>query len=148
VPIQIEMISSRIRESLLSELMMATLSAFLGSLAVLLAALGLYGLMAYSVALRTNEIGIRIALGASPRSVRWMVQKDTLILAAAGAVLGIVGSLILGRFTANLLHGVRPVDPASFVAATMLSLALAMYAGYLPARRASRVDPLTALREE
>jgi predicted permease len=114
--------------------------------ALLLASLGIYGVVSYSVNQRTQEIGIRMALGASAASVRWGVITQTLGLAFTGVVIGVAGSFVLARLMASLLYGVTPGDPATF-AAMIGSLALiAVVAGYLPARRASRIEPMSVLR--
>jgi ABC-type antimicrobial peptide transport system permease subunit len=121
-------------------------------LATLLAMVGLYGVMAYSVTRRTREIGIRIALGAATARIRGMVMREMLLVPGVGIVVGVPASLGLARFVASLLFGVKPFD-ATVVAGAVLALsAAALLAGWLPARlparRATRVDPLLALRDE
>ena len=116
--------------------------------AVLLAALGLYGLISYAVARRTNEIGIRMALGAKRSQVLWMVLKETLLLVAAGAVVGVPLALGATRFVRSQLFGVEPYDPVTLVLAVLLLTTVTAVAGFLPALRASRVDPMVALRHE
>jgi ABC-type antimicrobial peptide transport system permease subunit len=148
IPVRIEAMTERIRESLVTEWALAAISDFLGGLALLLASAGLYGLISYAVSRRTNEIGIRMALGARQRAVLWMVLAQSLALAGAGLAIGLGASLALGRYAKNLLHGLAPTDPLAMVLASALMLAVGTLAGYLPARRASRVDPLIALREE
>jgi ABC-type antimicrobial peptide transport system permease subunit len=108
----------------------------------------LYGVLSYAVARRTNEIGIRMALGARRGDVIWLVLREALALVGAGVVIGLLASLAATRTVSTLLFGLRPNDPLTIVAATLLLLAVAALAGYLPARRASRVDPMAALREE
>lgn len=115
--------------------------------ALLLASLGIYALVSYSVSQRTREIGIRIALGASARRVRSSVMSQTLRLAASGLVLGVAAALLLARLLQGVLFGVGAADPASYASALVILGAVALVAGYLPARRASRVDPSVALRE-
>jgi len=115
---------------------------------VLLAALGLYGVMSYLVTQRTAEIGIRMALGATHGGVRWMVMRRGLALTALGLCLGLVGALIAARFIAAFLFGVSATDPAIFGAVVALFTAVGMAATWLPARRATRVDPVIALRSE
>jgi putative ABC transport system permease protein len=116
--------------------------------AVLLSAIGLYGVLACSVAGRTREIGIRMALGAASGSVIRMVLRRTLRLAAAGVALGTVGAFALTRVLGAFLFEVRPTDPVAFTSVAVLLLAVALLAGLLPARRAATVDPLVALRHD
>jgi ABC-type antimicrobial peptide transport system permease subunit len=116
--------------------------------ALLLAGLGIYGVISYMVSERTHEIGIRIALGAESNSILQMVLRQGLRLAIAGAAVGLLGSLIVSHSMAGLLYGVRPTDPLNFAGVTVLLLAVAVLACYVPARRAVRVDPLIALRHE
>jgi putative ABC transport system permease protein len=117
-------------------------------LAVMLALLGTYGVLAYSVALRTHEIGLRMALGARTPDVLWMVIRRTLMLGAAGIVIGIAGALFATRILASLLFEITPTDPATFGAVALTILIAALAAGLIPARRATLVDPLVALRHE
>jgi ABC-type antimicrobial peptide transport system permease subunit len=123
------------------------LTIFAG-VALFLAAIGIYGLMAYSVQQRTQEIGIRMALGASPEHVRKMVVMQGMRLAAIGVVIGVAAALGLTRFMAGLIYGVKTWDPAVFVIVAALLSAVAWFATYIPARRASRVDPMVSLRYE
>ncbi len=117
-----------------------------GGLALLLASAGVYGLMAYGVSRRANEIGIRIALGARPRAVVWMVQRESLALTDWGVAAGLVASLGLGRLVSGMLYGLTVTHPAALAASCGLMLAVVALAGYVPARRAARVDPVVALR--
>ena len=116
--------------------------------ALLLAALGIYGTISYLVNERTHEIGIRLALGATRGTILQMILRQGLELAIAGAVLGLVGALIVSHLMAGLLYGVRPTDPLTFVGVTLVLTAVAFAASYIPAMRAMRVDPLVALRDE
>jgi putative ABC transport system permease protein len=117
-------------------------------LALLLAAIGIYGVLACSVAERTHEIGIRMAVGASRSDIVWMVIRRTLVLTATGAVAGIAGALTLTRVLIKLLFEVTPTDPGTFFAVTGILAAVAVVASLMPARRAARVYPLEALRHE
>jgi ABC-type antimicrobial peptide transport system permease subunit len=126
---------------------MYVIGAF-GALALVLASIGMYGVISYSTLQRTQEIGIRLALGAQRRSVMAMVLAHGGRLAALGIAMGLVCALALGRTLASFLYGVQPADPVTFVAVALLLSAVALLACYLPARRAMRVDPTVALRYE
>jgi len=133
---------------LVREKLLAKLSSFFGALAVLLAAVGLYGLMAYAVLRRTQEIGIRVALGATRSDLVWMVLRETLTLVSVGVALGVPAALSLAPIVSSMLFGITPSDPVMISVAVLVMSVVATLAGYLPARRASLVDPLSALRRE
>ena len=133
-------LNERIDQSLVQERLVATLSLFFG--------LGLYGVMSYEVARRTNEIGIRMALGANASRVVRLVLLETLGWVALGVTLGLGAALATTRWLESLLFGLKPHDPLTIGLAALVLLAVATVAGYLPARRAARVDPLVALRHE
>jgi len=132
----------------LRERIFAILSVFFGGLALLLAGIGLYGLMAYNVTRRTQEIGVRIALGAARREVLSMVLRETLGLTSIGIALGLVFALATSQLIANMLYGVPAQDPVTLVAVSVVLTAVAAVAGWIPARRAMLVDPMVALRYE
>jgi len=140
--------AEQIERSLFQERLIARLSSFFGGLSLLLACIGLYGLLSYEVARRTREIGVRMALGARPSDVLRFIVGQGIALSAAGAVLGILGALGVTRYLASLLYGVRPFDPLTFLSVALLLGFVALAACYIPARRASRVDPMVALRYE
>jgi putative ABC transport system permease protein len=128
--------------------MYAVLVAIFSAVAVALAAVGLYGVMAYTVTQRTREIGIRMALGAQRVEVMGLVLRQSTLLAAVGILSGLAGAAAVTRFLESLLFGLTPLDPTTFVAVSLMFAAVAMLASYLPARRATQVDPLVALRYE
>lgn len=134
--------------SLFLQRMAATLLSIFGLLALALAALGLYGVMAYAVSQRTRELGIRISVGASRGDVLKLILRQGVTLAAIGITGGLVTALAVTRFAANLLYGISPADPLTFTLIAVVLFAVALLAGYLPARRATRIDPMIALRSE
>jgi putative ABC transport system permease protein len=144
----IESMDEVVAHSLASEKFNVTLLTIFAGIALLLAAIGIYGVMAYSVQQRTSEIGIRMALGATPQEVRRMVVLQGMVLAVIGVVLGVAGGLALTRVMRSLLFGVKPWDPLVFAVTAILLSAVALFACYVPAARASRVDPMVALRYE
>ena len=140
--------AEQINDSVSRERLVALLSSFFGLFALLLASLGLYGVMAYAVTRRTREIGIRMALGAQTTSVLWLTLRETLLLALIGIAIGLPAALISSRLTEGLLFELTPTDPLTITVATLVMIFIAALAGYLPARRAARVDPLAALRHD
>ena len=134
--------------NILQERLVATLSGFFGVLALLLAALGLYGVMSYSVTRRRNEIGIRMALGAEPGTVIALVLKNVAMITGAGLVAGAFVAAQTGRFINALLYNLAANDQTMIVVTAITLTVAAVLAGYLPARRAAQIDPMTALRED
>jgi len=126
----------------------AALVGVFAAVAVLIAAIGIYGVLAYSVNQRTREIGLRIALGARADGVVRLIVKEGMAVSIAGIVAGVVTAMILGRAVSSLVYGIRPDDPLTFAAVGVLLAVVALAACSLPARRAARVDPMVALREE
>jgi predicted permease len=146
--IEIETMSGLVDRSLGTDRLIAMLSSCFGALALLLASIGLYGVMSYAVARRTNEIGIRMALGARRSNVLGLVLGQASKLTLLGVAIGIVGALGLTRFMSSLLYGVKPTDPLTFLIVSVLLSAVALLASFIPARRASNVDPMLSLRHE
>jgi ABC-type antimicrobial peptide transport system permease subunit len=140
-------LSEQVTGTLTQERLVARLSVFFGGLALLLAALGLYGVTAYAVSRRRTEIGIRMALGAAPSGVTRLVLWRVAWLVAIGVAAGAAISLWASKFIATLLYGLEPRDPVTFVGAALLLALIGLVAGWLPARRASRIDPTVVLRE-
>jgi predicted permease len=147
-PIEIHTTNQLVSESLTRDRMLSRLSSVFGALAALLACIGIYGTMAYAVAGRTREIGIRMALGAQQGNVVWMVLRESLLLVAIGVAIGLPAVFGVGKFIGSLLYGLTPADPTALILATILMFVVAGFAGYIPARRAMRVDPMVALRYE
>jgi len=141
-------VESQLDETLLTDRLVAMLSASFGLLATLLASVGLYGVMAFVVARRWKELGIRIALGAEPVRVQWIVMREVLLLLGIGLAVGLPSALWLGKYLSSQLYGIQPRDPA--IAAGMIGLlaTVSILAGLIPARRAGRIDPIRALRHE
>jgi predicted permease len=145
---EMKTLENQLDETLTTERLIATLSAAFGALATLLAAVGLYGVMAFVVARRTKEIGLRMALGAQQGTVIWLVLKEVLILLVGGLAIGVPAAYLLSRYVSTQLFGVQPADvPTALLAVAVLG-AVALAAGFIPARRASVIDPITALRYE
>jgi predicted permease len=148
VPAEIGTLKNWIEQFLVQQRAVALLAIAFGIVAFILAAVGLYGVMAYTVARRTGEMGVRMALGAQSAQIQWLIMRETLMLACAGVALGVSSSILMGRFVSSLLFGLTPHDPVVIGSAVALLISEALVAGYLPARRASRVDPMVALRYE
>jgi predicted permease len=149
---EVHTLAEELDTALIRERLIAMLSSFFSVLALLLACVGLYGLLTFAVVQRTSEMGIRMALGASRRDVVCMVMREALALAAIGVAIGVPSALAAARLAssqiAGLLFGLKATDPLTMAAAAVLLAAVAAIAGYIPARRASRVDPMVALRNE
>jgi ABC-type antimicrobial peptide transport system permease subunit len=128
--------------------MAANVLGSFGVLALVLAAIGIYGVMSYVVAGRTREIGLRMALGGQLRQVRHLILRQGMMLAGSGLILGLAVVFVLARFLTSMLYGVSPSDPVTFVGISFLLAMVALLACYLPARRAARIDPMIAIREE
>src|SRR5262249_31359904 len=141
---QTEEIEARLKQ----EKLFATSYALFGAVALLLASIGLFGLMSYNVGRRTNEIGIRMALGAQGRDVLGLVMKESMMLGGIGIIIGLMVAFSVRGLVQSLLFGLAPTDPLTIGAAVLLLVSVSALAGYLPARRASRVDPLVALHYE
>jgi ABC-type antimicrobial peptide transport system permease subunit len=140
--------TEQIDATVMQERLFATLTSAFGILALILAAIGIYGIMAYTVARRTSEIGVRMALGARPRQVRLMVLRESGWMAIIGIAVGIGASIGLARLVRAMLYGLSPSDPTTLIGTTCLLFFIALAAAYGPARRASRIDPMQALRHE
>ena len=147
-PVTIETLDQSLADSLATDRMITELSGAFGTLAIILVCIGLYGIMAYAVSGRTNEIGIRIALGAQRGSVLWLILRESLLLVLIGVAIGVPVVFAAGKWISSLLFGVKPADPVSFGLAAALMFAIGILACYLPARRATKVDPMVALRYE
>jgi predicted lysophospholipase L1 biosynthesis ABC-type transport system permease subunit len=149
---EVRTLADEVGAALVQERLMATLSGAFGALALLLAAVGLYGLLAFAVVQRTGEMGIRMALGATRANVLWMVLRQALLLVSIGVAAGVPAALAAARFAtsrvAGLFFGLSAADPATITAAAAILGVVAFCAACIPARRASHVDPMTALRNE
>ncbi len=146
--VSLRTVNEQIDRRLITERLVAKLASFFGAVALFMAAIGLYGVMSYSMSRRTSEIGIRMALGASGTSVIRMVLGETLGIVAIGIVIGLSCSLALGKWISSKLYGLTAADPAAIVIATLIILSSALLAGFVPARRASRIDPMVSLRHD
>ncbi|HLW43920.1 MAG TPA: ABC transporter permease [Candidatus Acidoferrales bacterium] len=146
--IQIRTMNDLVGQSLSTETMITKLAGFFGALAVLLACIGIYGIMTYAVTGRTNEIGVRMALGAQRKDVLWLVLRETLVLVLIGALIGLPAVFGAWQLIKSQLFGLSAGDPVSLILATVLMFVVAVIAAYIPSRRAMRVDPMVALRYE
>ena len=142
------MLEDRLSLPLLLPRMGALLFGVIGVIGLILAATGILGVMSYAVAQRVREIGVRVALGAQAGQVRWLMSKHGLQLTLAGLALGLAGSVVVTRALQSLLFGVGATEPATMVSVSAILVAVATFATYVPAARATRVDPATVLREE
>jgi ABC-type antimicrobial peptide transport system permease subunit len=138
----------QVRENVFLDRFISVLSASFACLATLLAAVGLYGVLAYTVSQRTREIGLRMALGAAPSRVRAMVLRQVGVMVAVGGAIGLAGAIGLGRLAQSLLFELQGTDPLVLIAAAVSLSTVALAAGFIPAHRASQVDPMSALRYE
>jgi ABC-type antimicrobial peptide transport system permease subunit len=141
-------LTQQVRDNTFLDRMMTTLSSLFGGLATLLAAIGLYGVLAYTVSQRTREIGLRMALGAAPAAVRRMVLRQVAWMTAIGGVLGLAGAVWLGLKAGSLLYEMKGFDPAVLALSGLALTIVALAAGFIPAYRASQVDPMLALRDQ
>jgi predicted permease len=148
IPVSLRTLSDELNDTMTHDRLLALLSGFFGVVALALAAIGLYGVLAYTVARRTSEIGVRVALGAPRAKVLWLVVRQSAVLVCAGMAIGSAAGLGLGRFIESLLFGVDPADPSVFAAALSILGAVTLLAAWLPARRATAIDPVKALRYE
>ncbi len=148
LPAKVVRFSELVDENLVQERLVATLSGFFGGLALLLAAVGLYGVMAYTVQRRRREIGIRMSMGAGRSQVVWMVTREALGLIVAGIILGLPAALAASRLLSSMLFGLTVSDPTTIFGAAGLLTIAGLLAAFLPAYGASRVDPMVALRYE
>ena len=144
----VQTLAERVDDSVASQRLVAELSGFFGILAVFLACIGIYGLMSFAVIRRTHEIGIRMALGAGQPEVLRMVLREVVMLVGIGLAAGLPVAIAGERWIESLLFGTNPWEPVTLVGATLVLLGTAATAGYLPARRAAKLDPIVALRHE
>ncbi|MGH9439890.1 MAG: FtsX-like permease family protein [Terriglobia bacterium] len=148
IPLKVHTLADQVNDSLVQERLSALLSGFFGALALILAMIGLYGTFSYSVTQRQKEFGVRMALGAQPAAILTLVMRDLIAVLAGGLAAGILISLAATRLLQQMLYGVAPRDTTTMVLAAGVLSAVALLAGYIPARRAGRVDPMATLRQE
>jgi putative ABC transport system permease protein len=141
-------VEGQLDETLLTDRLIAMLSAGFGLVATLLASIGLYGVMAFVVAQRKKELGIRLALGAQPGVIVWLVMREVLLLLAIGLAVGVPAAIALGRYVAAQLYGIQASDPVIAGSTVLLLTIVSAAAGLIPAQRAGRIDPIVALRQE
>src|SRR5262249_13535974 len=146
--LRVQTLAQQVDAALVQERLLATLASAFGALALVLAAVGLYGLLAYMVARRTPEIGVRMALGARRSEIVWLVLRLSATLTSIGLVVGLTAAAIVTRYVSRLLFALSPLDPLTFLGVSLIFVAIAILASYVPARRATAVDPLVALRCE
>jgi ABC-type antimicrobial peptide transport system permease subunit len=144
----IKTVRQQVDAALVQERLLATLSSLFGLLALLLASVGLYGVISYTVTMRTSEIGVRIALGASRQSIMRTVLSEAGLLVGTGVAVGVLSAIGVTRTLAKMLFGLTTTDPLAYLIASVTLLVVAASAAFIPARRASRIDPISALREE
>src|SRR5687767_13450737 len=145
---EMKTLEAQLDETLLTDRLIAMLSAGFGLLATLLASVGLYGVMAFVVARRKKELGIRLALGAQPTFVVWIVMREVLLLLVIGLAIGIPSAMAVAQYVGSQLYGIQPRDPAIAIWTVVLLTVVSVAAGLIPAQRASRIDPILALRHE
>jgi ABC-type antimicrobial peptide transport system permease subunit len=148
IPLEFHTLADQVNDSLAQERLLALLSGFFGALALIMAMIGLYGTFTYLVTQRQKEFGMRMALGAEPASILSLVMRDLIAVLAGGLVAGILISLAATRVLQQMLFGLAPRDATTMFLATGVLSTVALLAGYIPARRATRVDPMTTLRQE
>ena len=144
----VKTVQGQLDETLLTDRLIALLSAGFGLLATVLASVGLYGVMAFIVARRQKELGLRLALGAEPSSVLWIVMREVLLLLVIGLAVGVPVAIGLGRYVSSQLYGIQPNDPWIAIGTMALLTVVSVAAGLIPASKASRIDPILALRYE
>jgi ABC-type antimicrobial peptide transport system permease subunit len=146
--IEVHAMNDLVSSSLTRDAMITKLAGFFGALAVLLACIGIYGIMAYAVAGRTSELGLRMALGAQRSTILWLVLRESMLLVLIGVAIGLPAVYGAGKLISSLLFGLTAADPVALTLATVLMFVVAAVAGYIPARRAAQTDPMVALRYE